>query len=110
MTPSLLLCGRHRALPAPLAMTSPPLGTMAASPRKELKNFSVPLQLVREPGFPGRSNAFLSPLALTSLEKQWMWLPGSTWDDALGSACSASPAPSTTESLGRAPSGSFIRC
>lgn len=80
------------------------------SPRKELKNFSVPLQPVQELGFPGRSDAFLSPLSLTSLEQQWMWLPGSTWEDALGSACSASQAPSTTESLGRAPSGSFIRC
>lgn len=78
MTPSLLLCGRHRAVPAPLAMTSPPLGTVAASPRKELNNFSVPLQPVREPGFLGRSDAFLSPLALTSLEQWWMWLPGST--------------------------------
>lgn len=70
-----------------------PLGTAAASPRKGLKSFSVPLQPAREPaglmGFPGRSDV------LTSSERQWMrlgqWLPGGTRGDALGSLCPASP-------------------
>lgn len=76
-----------------------PLGTVAVSPRKELKSFSVPLQPVREAanlmGFPGGSDAFLSLLALTSLEQRWMglawWLPDGTQGDALGSACPAGP-------------------
>lgn len=69
------------------------------SPRKELNSFSVPLQPVWEAanlmGFPGGSDAFLSPLALTSLEQRWMglawWLPDGTQGDALGSACPAGP-------------------
>jgi len=70
-----------------------PVGTATASPRKELKSFSIPLQPAQGPasfvGCPGGSTA------LVSSEQRWLrpgwWLPGGTRGDAVGSACPADP-------------------